>query len=167
MAGRERRRPPRSLPSTEAGLVKTQLLDYAGVHITVYQRSCAFSLLAFNTEYKWTSSWENKACACPACTGVEGGKRLGEGNKCTRTPTLGRVVLMGPGWAAGGCPGCWGSKPGAPEPAVGTEGSIIHPLESGFPSPQTTMGGRGHIVRRNNSSPLSSCAESWNMLGLM
>lgn len=34
-----------------------------------------------------------------------------------------------------------------------------------FPSLQTTVGGRGHITRRN-SSPLSSCAESYNMHGL-
>lgn len=76
--------------------------------------------------------------SCLHC--MEGGKRLEEGNKCTRTPTLGRVVLMGPGWATGGYPGCRGSRPGAPEPAVGTEGSTIAPSRVQFSLPTDHSG---------------------------
>lgn len=43
---------------------------------------------------------------------------------------------------------------------------LFHPLESGFPSPQPTVGGRGHIARRNHSSPLPSCAGSCKTRGL-
>lgn len=32
---------------------------------------------------------------------------------------------------------------------------LSHPLRSGFPSPQPTVGGLGHIARWNNSSPLN------------
>lgn len=40
----------------------------------------------------------------------------------------------GLGRAAGGRRGCWGGRPGAPEPAAGTEGLIISPsLESSAP----------------------------------
>lgn len=71
---------------------------------------------------------------CLSCLHWHGGWEEAGRGKCTRTPTPGRVVLMGLGWAAGGCRGCWGSRPGAPEPAVGTEGSIISPsLESSSP----------------------------------
>lgn len=71
---------------------------------------------------------------CLSCLRWHGGWEEAGRGKCTRTPTPGRVVLMGLGWAAGGCCGCWGSRPGAPEPAVGTEGSIISPsLESSSP----------------------------------
>lgn len=82
---------------------------------------------------------------CLSCLHWHGGWEEAGRGKCTRTPTLGRVVLKGLGWAAGGCPGCRGSRPGTPEPAVCTEVSIISPcLEAGLPSPQTAVGGRGH-----------------------
>lgn len=86
----------------------------------------------------------------------------GPGRECTRTPTLGRVVLVGLGLGCCCVPWALGLWAQPLEPALRTEASIILPLESDFPSPQTTVGGRGCITRRNSGSPLPSCAESCN-----
>lgn len=103
-----------------------------------------------------------------SCLHWHGGWEEAGRGKCTRTPTLGRVVLKGLGWAAGGCPGCWGSRPGTPEPAVCTEVSIISPsLKSGSLPHRPLWEAGAVIMRRNNSSPLSSCAKCHNMRGLM
>lgn len=67
--------------------------------LSVYQRSCVFSLLSLSTEYKWPGSWENSpALVLPHW---HGGWEEAGGGKRTPTPTRGRVVLMGPG------PGRW------------------------------------------------------------
>lgn len=94
-----------------------------------------------------------------SCLHWRGGWEEAGGGKCTRTPTPGRVVLTGLGRAAGGRRGCWGGRPGAPEPAAGTEGLIISPsLESSAP-PRRPPWEAEATSQANNSGPSSSRAE--------
>lgn len=97
---------------------------------------------------------------CLSCLHWRGGWEEAGRGKCTRTPTPGRVVLTGLGRAAGGRRGRWGSRPGAPEPAVGTEGSIISPSPESSPLPADHRGRPGPHYEAEQQLPFSKlCRE--------